>query len=141
MASSAQDVFGEVSSTPSAAPSLDLTSLPPSIANSTAEMVVSAMAGEKAEPMIRKAIIVGNFEAAVECCLQAGLMAEALLLAQCGEQSLRIKTQAAFFEKQRNKHPFLNVLHAVIKSELMAYVEQSDLSRWKVSKSLTFLYI
>ena len=134
VASSAEDVFGDGPHAPTAAASsVDLASLPPSIANSTAEMVVSAMAGEKAEPMIRKAIIVGNFEAAVECCLQAGLMAEALLLAQCGEQSLRIKTQAAFFEKQRNKHPFLNVLHAVIKSELMAYVQQSDLARWKVT--------
>lgn len=109
-----------------------MTSLPPSVAASTAEIVASAVAGEEAEPMIRKAIIVGNFEAAVECCLHAGLLAEALLLAQCGDQALRIKTQAAFFEKQRNKHPFLNVLHAVIKSELLNYVQHSDLSRWKV---------
>lgn len=139
---SASDVFGggggaSVSQSPLA---VDYTNLPPPVSANLAEMVSSALAGEKAEPMIRKAIIVGNFEAAVECCLQAGLMAEALLLAQCGDQNLRIKTQAAFFEQQRHKHPFLNVLHAVIKSELMNYVKQSDLSRWKETLALLSTY-
>ena len=36
----------------------------------------------EAEPIIRKALVIGNFSAAVDCCLEAGLMAEALLLAQ-----------------------------------------------------------
>ena len=36
----------------------------------------------EAEPKIRKALVIGNFSAAVDCCLEAGLMAEALLLAQ-----------------------------------------------------------
>lgn len=121
-------------------PPIDLSALSPDMAGKTADMVAALLAGEEAEPMIRKAIIVGNFEAAVECCLQAGLLAEALLLAQCGEPSLRVRTQAAFFEKKQHKHPFLSVLHAVIKNELMAYVMASDLSRWRETLALLSTY-
>jgi len=96
--------------------------------------------GHSAEPTIRRAIIVGNFEAAVECCLEAGLMAEALLLAQCGDSALRIRTQAAYFEKNRNNHPFLNVLHAVIRNELMNYVVASELTQWKETLALLSTY-
>lgn len=93
-----------------------------------------------AENNVRKAIIVGNFDLAVECCLRAGLLAEALLLAQCGSAELRVKTQAAFFEKQRHIHPFLNVLHAVIKSQLLEFVMSSDLKNWKETLALLSTY-
>jgi len=46
-------------------------------------------------------------------------MAEALLLAQCGEPQLWNRTQEMFFKRQAKRYPFLNVLHAVIKSDLM----------------------
>jgi len=113
--------------------------LPEDIAK-TAELWSMIQSGNAAEPTIRRAIIVGNFEAAVECCLEAGLMAEALLLAQCGDQALRVRTQAVFFEKRRHEHPFLHVLHAVIRNELMAYVQASDLSRWKETLALLSTY-
>lgn len=104
------------------------------------DLLATAAAGDAAEPLIRKAIVVGNFELAVEHCLKVGMIAEALLLAQCGDQSLRMKTQAAFFEMQRNKRPFLNVIHAVIKSELLEYVKKSDLSDWKETLALLSTY-
>eukprot|EP01034_Spumella_vulgaris_P018873 gene18873-24127_t len=113
--------------------------LPEDIAK-TAELWSMIQSGNAAEPTIRRAIIVGNFEAAVECCLEAGLMADALLLAQCGDQALRVRTQAVFFEKRRHEHPFLHVLHAVIRNELMAYVQASDLSRWKETLALLSTY-
>jgi hypothetical protein len=105
-----------------------------------ARALQNILSSESAEPTIRKALIVGNFEMAVECCLQAGLLAEALLLAQCGGQELRIKTQAAFFERQRHQHPFLNVLHAVIKNQLMEFVMSSDLDNWKETLALLSTY-
>jgi len=136
----ALDVFGDhAGSVPEPDP-LALTHMSPAVALHTAEMIASAQKAEQAEPVIRKAIIVGNFEAAVDLCLQAGLLAEALLLAQCGDQALRVKTQAAFFDKQRRQRPFLNVLHAVIKSELMSYVQQSELSEWKETLALLSTY-
>jgi len=109
-------------------------------AAATAEMVATALASEAAEPTIRQAIVVGNFAAAVDCCLEAGLMAEALLLAQCGDQPLWLKTQAIFFERQKHRHAFLTILHAIIKSELMDFVLHSDLSKWRESLAVLSTY-
>ena len=72
------------------------------------ELAAAAIRAEKIEPIIRQALVVGNFAAAVDCCLEAGLMVEALLLAQCGESALWQKAQEAFFAKA--KRPFLKIL-------------------------------
>ncbi|KAJ1425674.1 hypothetical protein B484DRAFT_451002 [Ochromonadaceae sp. CCMP2298] len=136
---SAEDAFGTALPSPPLSTAAAQPSLPADVAK-TAELWGQIMAGEAAEPTVRRAIVVGNFEAAVECCLEAGLLAEALLLAQCGDQALRVKTQAAFFEKRRHQRPFLNVLHAVIKSELMGYVLVSDLLRWRETLALLSTY-
>jgi protein transport protein SEC31 len=103
-------------------------------------MVAAALAGEQSEPRIRKALVVGNFAAAVDCCLEAGLMAEALLLAQCGDQALWQKTQSAFFDRQKQKYPFLSILYAIIRSEMMNLVLQSDLSKWRETLALLSTY-
>jgi protein transport protein SEC31 len=95
---------------------------------------------EAAEGAIRDALVVGNFAAAVDCCVEAGMMAEALLLAQCGEPELWTKTQNIFFERFRAKRPFLNILHAVINSELMGLVMASDLSRWRETLAIVNTY-
>lgn len=110
------------------------------VAATTADMVASTVKGEEAEHMIRKALVVGNFAAAVDVCLEAGLMTEALLLAQCGDPELWARTQHEFFVRQRSKKPFLNILQSVIKNELMGYVQQSDLSKWRETLALLSTY-
>lgn len=42
----------------------------------------SAQAEAEAEAVIKRALVVGNFEAAVQCCMSAGHMADAILLAR-----------------------------------------------------------
>lgn len=110
--------------------------------NETAAVEAQIAIEREAEPIIRGALVVGNFAAAVECCLEAGLMAEALLLAQCGDSSLWEKTQKAFFERQKRVHrlPFLDMLQAVIRNELRTFVQQSDLSRWRETLALLSTY-
>lgn len=137
--SNAHNVFGGALET-DAKTALDLASLSSMESSRLADLYDTMKSAEKAEPTIREAIIVGNFEMAVDCCLKAGLLAEALLLAQCGGQELRIKTQAAFFERQRHIHPFLNVLHAVIKNQLLEFVMSSDLKRWRETLALLSTY-
>lgn len=146
---SAEDVFG---SAPGSLGTSPVKPVPPPVVSVPAgiptpeqstkigELLEVIKAYEEAEPKILNAIIVGNFELAVDCCLSAGLLAEALLLSQCGGADLRAKTQAAYFEKQRSKFPFLNVLHAVIKSQLMDYVIRSDLYRWKETMAMLSTY-
>ena len=103
-------------------------------------MLLTAIAGERFEPMIRKALVVGNFTAAVDYCLEAGLMAEALLLAQCGDPSLWVKTQEAFFKQVGGRYPFLNILQAVLKSSLMELVLSSNLVFWKETLAILSTY-
>lgn len=135
----AQDIFGG-KPVVEHQPLLDLGGLPTSEMVRLTQVYETMKSAEEAEPTVREAIIVGNFEMAVDCCLKAGLLAEALLLAQCGGQELRIKTQAAFFERQRHIHPFLNVLHAVIKNQLLDFVMTSDLNRWRETLALLSTY-
>eukprot|EP00981_Chlorochromonas_danica_P003692 scaffold681_cov173-Ochromonas_danica.AAC.55 len=138
---SAEELFGNTSpSFPTKIrSSIDIAS-DPNLKGKVDEMVDLVMSWEEAEPTIRRAVVVGNFGLAVDCCLAAGMLAEALLLAQCGDHELRARTQAAFFERQRNKHPFLNVLHAVIKNQLMSFVLSSDLQNWRETLALLSTY-
>jgi protein transport protein SEC31 len=142
--SSAADVFAAITETvvgdsmPSEADRI--ANLSPAFRLRYTQLLETLFSSESAEPLIRRSLIVGNFEMAVDCCLKAGMLAEALLLAQCGGQDLRVKTQAAFFERQRKQHPFLNILHAVIKSQLMDFVLSSDLANWKETLALLSTY-
>ena len=62
--------------------------------------------------------IVGNFEAAVECCFRSGNMADALILAACGGADLWAKAQTQFFENEAGKRPFLSIVNAVQRSQV-----------------------
>ena len=99
---------------------------------------LSALRAEEAEPLIRRALVVGNFSVAVDCCIEAGLLTEALLLAQWGESALLERAQQAFFA--RSKRPFLKILHTIIRSELMEYVLSSKLDAWRETLALLGTY-
>merc|ERR1711871_373718 len=114
--------------------------LPPQVQAVSDEMILTAIAGDKHEQAIRNALIVGNFAVAVDYCLKAGLMAEALLLAQCGEPALWNRTQEAFFASIGKRYKFLDILQAVIKSDLMNMVLSSELGRWKETLAILSTY-
>lgn len=71
-----------------------------------------------AEDTIKKALLVGNFEAAVECCFRSGNLADALVLASCGGSELWTKTQQRYFESQSAKRPFLSVVSSIIHNQV-----------------------
>jgi protein transport protein SEC31 len=104
------------------------------------ELVENVLTSQEAEPMIRQALVIGNFQLAVSCCLEAGLMTEALLLAQCGDNDLWLQTQQYYFTKMKTKYNFLNILQSVIKSELLEYVNTSDLNKWKETLAILSTY-
>lgn len=70
------------------------------------------------EDTIRKALLVGNFEAAVECCFRTGNLADALLLASCGGAELWTKAQERYFASEAPKRPFLSIVGAVIHNQV-----------------------
>jgi protein transport protein SEC31 len=70
------------------------------------------------EEMVKKALLVGNFEAAVECCFRTGNLADALILASCGGAELWAKAQQRYFESQSAKLPFLSTVSAIIRHQV-----------------------
>ena len=70
------------------------------------------------EATIKRALLVGNFEAAVECCFRTGNLADALILASCGGAELWAKAQERYFASEAPKRPFLSIVSAVIHNQV-----------------------
>jgi protein transport protein SEC31 len=109
-------------------------------ARNNSTVVAAPTKSKEAEALIKKALLVGNFEVAVQCCLSSGNMADALLLASCGGADLWASTQAAYFEKTSAQKPFLRIVKAIIKSELSTLVETSDLASWQETLAIVCTY-
>ena len=52
--------------------------------------------------LMAQALLMGNFEAAVEMCLAENKMAEAILLAIAGGPELLLRTQKKYFERNKS---------------------------------------
>jgi protein transport protein SEC31 len=92
------------------------------------------------EDVVKNALLVGNFEAAVECCFRTGNLADALVLASCGGADLWTKTQQRYFESQSSKRPFLSVVSAIIRNELEGMVQKSDPRKWPETLAILSTY-
>uniref|UniRef100_A0A7S4RGY3 WW domain-containing protein n=1 Tax=Ditylum brightwellii TaxID=49249 RepID=A0A7S4RGY3_9STRA len=95
---------------------------------------------EKAEDIVKEALLVGNFEAAVDCCFRNGNLADALVLASCGGAELWAKTQAEYFAREAQKRPFLSIVSAVIHNQLEDLVAASDPSKWQETLAILSTY-
>ena len=95
---------------------------------------------KKAEAAVKQALLVGNFEAAVECCFRIGNMADALILASCGGAELWAKTQAEFFSREAKKRPFLSMVNAVVQNQLDDLVKSSDPAEWHETLAILSTY-
>mmetsp|Transcript_13418 Transcript_13418/g.19769 ORF Transcript_13418/g.19769 Transcript_13418/m.19769 type:complete len:1003 (-) Transcript_13418:151-3159(-) len=91
-----------------------------------------------AEKSIQSALVVGNFEAAVECCFKTGNLADALILASCGGADLWQKTQERYFASEGPKKPFLGIVNAVISDKLETLVERSK--NWQETLAIISTY-
>lgn len=94
----------------------------PTNANDTEDIVEAETEAVVAEPVnddvndgdnesdeaIQRALVAGNFKGAVDVCLGAGRMADALIMAAVGGTALWEKTQNEYF--QRTKRPYLKVI-------------------------------
>jgi protein transport protein SEC31 len=80
--------------------------------------------------------LVGNFEAAVECCFQTGNLA-ALVLASCGGPDFEAKTRAIFY-RESPKRPNLSIVNAIMHNQLEEMV--ADLMRWQETFAILSTY-
>jgi protein transport protein SEC31 len=90
--------------------------------------------------VVKQALMVGNFEAAVECCFNTGNLADALVLASCGGADLWAKTQDRYFQSEAPKRPFLSVVGAIIGQDFTTFVQTSDPVKWKETLAILSTY-
>jgi protein transport protein SEC31 len=83
---------------------------------------------------ITKAIIAGHYSEAVDLCIKADRLSDALLVAVCGGPNLIAKTQKAYFQKV--KSPYLRIVSGIVKKDLSDVVENADLQDWRDILSL-----
>jgi len=95
---------------------------------------------KRAENAVKDALLVGNFEAAVECCFRSGNLADALVLASCGGADLWQKTQAEYFARESKRRPFLTLVSAVVHDQLTDLVAMSDPKKWKETLAVLSTY-
>ncbi|KAF8550015.1 hypothetical protein OG21DRAFT_1488102 [Imleria badia] len=80
--------------------------------------------------LITRALVLGDFDSAVELCLSAERYADALLLAIKGGNDLLQRTQKAYFERQTTEHPYLRLFQSIVTNDLDDIVQNADLSEW-----------
>ncbi|EWC47585.1 hypothetical protein DRE_03205 [Drechslerella stenobrocha 248] len=84
-----------------------------------------------ADKAITKSLILGNFERAVEICINEDRLSDAFMLAVAGGETSLKKVQKAYFSKQANAPNYLRLLASVVEKNLWDVVYNADLADWK----------
>ncbi|KHJ33845.1 putative protein transporter sec31 [Erysiphe necator] len=85
----------------------------------------------EAEKQITQALILGKFEKAMNICLEQNLIADALIIANCGGKSLLENAQSTYLSKKTEGPNYLRLLSAIIGKNLWDVVYNADLENWK----------
>ncbi|XP_068160795.1 protein transport protein Sec31A isoform X2 [Antennarius striatus] len=88
--------------------------------------------------LISQALLVGNFEGAVDLCLNDGRYAEAILLAISGGEELLKKTQQKYLSKQKNSISML--ISSVVTQNWRDIVQSCELDNWKEALAALLTY-
>ncbi|KAG9056927.1 protein transport protein S31 [Serendipita sp. 407] len=83
------------------------------------------------DQVITQALVLGDFESAVELCLSADRFADAILFAVKGGPELLKKTQKAYFERGTSSLPYLRLYQSVVGNDLADVVQNADLKEWQ----------
>ncbi|XP_041938233.1 protein transport protein Sec31A isoform X2 [Alosa sapidissima] len=88
--------------------------------------------------LISQALLVGNFEGAVELCLSDGRYAEAILLSISGGEELLKKTQQRYLDRQKNSVSML--ISSVVTQNWRDIVQSCELDNWKEALAALLTY-
>ncbi|XP_075072706.1 protein transport protein Sec31B [Mixophyes fleayi] len=135
---SIQSVSSQASSsfsgqTVSSASSMEFFNLPPQDSAKFEIPVTSDTDG-----LISQALLMGNFEAAVDLCLKDGRFADAIILANAGGEDLLRETQQWYFAHQKNK--ITSLLSSVVQHKWRDVVLSCNLQSWKEALALLLTY-
>lgn len=83
--------------------------------------------------LLTRALVLGDFDSAVELCLSRKAWADALLFAVRGGPALLSRVQRAYFAHEQTSRPYLRVLRSVVDADLGDIVRNADLAGndWK----------
>ncbi len=90
------------------------------------------------ERKLSLAILNGNFNGAVEFCLEAGRVADALVLAASGGPELWTATRDRYLRSSST--PFMATLAAVVNQDFNRFVAETDIHKWKETLALINTY-
>ena len=80
---------------------------------------------------ITQALMLGQFDKALEVCLQEDRLSDAFMIAICGGQDSIEKVQKAYFTKQSSGPKYLRLLASVVGKNLWDVVYNADLRNWR----------
>ncbi|XP_064319745.1 protein transport protein Sec31B isoform X2 [Phalacrocorax carbo] len=93
---------------------------------------------EDTDGLISQALLLGNFEGAVELCMRAERFADAIILAIAGGESLLKETQKHYFAKRKTKLSML--LSSIVQQNWQDIVCTCDLQSWKEALAILLTY-
>ncbi len=85
----------------------------------------------EADRRITHALLLGQFEKALDVCLQEGRLSDAFMVAICGGQKCIDKVQKLYFSKTEGGPNYLRLLASVVGKNLWDVVYNADLESWK----------
>ncbi|KAI9368456.1 hypothetical protein BJX61DRAFT_219610 [Aspergillus egyptiacus] len=85
----------------------------------------------EADKSITRALLLGDFEKALDLSLKEDRMSDAFMIAICGGQKCIEKAQEHYFSKQTNSPNYVRLLASVVGKNLWDVVYNADLSNWK----------
>jgi protein transport protein SEC31 len=108
--------------------------------DSGAKVAAAASMSPAIQDLVKMSLLVGNFEAAVDCCFETGNYGDALMLAACGGGDLWLATQQRYFDSEAPKRPFLSLVSGIIRNQLDDLVAQSDVATWRETLAILSTY-
>jgi protein transport protein SEC31 len=84
-----------------------------------------------ADKKITRALMLGNFDAALDAALKEDRMSDAFMIAICGGEKSIAKAQAAYFKRKDEGPNYLRLLASVVGKNLWDVVYNADLKDWK----------
>ncbi|XP_062926773.1 protein transport protein Sec31A isoform X1 [Mobula hypostoma] len=88
--------------------------------------------------LISQALLIGNFEGAVELCLKDDRFADAIILAIAGGEELLAQTQNRYFAKRKTK--ISRLVSSIVTHNWRDIVESCDLDNWKEALAALLTY-
>nr|POE83344.1 protein transport protein sec31 [Quercus suber] len=84
-----------------------------------------------ANKSITRALMLGQFEKALDVCLKEDRMSDAFMIAVCGGQACIDKAQTAYLKKKAQGPNYLRLLASIVGKNLWDVVHNADLQNWK----------